>query len=91
MNEKQTPNEAPARPAVLSTDLLGELGAEAKLMRAASRFAIAFDENKSWGDQFKRLDYTLNAWKELAMAAVEFAAVHSPNAGSEGSQEAQKP
>lgn len=83
MKSKQTTEKPEAAKtnaeSVRSSDLLGELSAEAKLMRAAARFAIAFDENRSWGAEFKRLDYTLAAWRDLAMAAVEFATVNSPN------------
>lgn len=47
--------------------------AEARLMKAAQRFGLAFAEDRAWGDGEKHLAYTLQSWRELALAALAFA------------------
>lgn len=78
MKTKTTPTEPSA---VGSTVLLADLDAEARLMRSAQKFGIAFDENRRWGEDVKRLEFTLGAWRELALAALEYAktVAHSAN------------
>ncbi len=49
------------------------------LMRAAQRFAIAFDQDRRWTDEVKRLEFTLNVWRELALAAMEFSESQKPD------------
>jgi len=44
---------------------------EIALMKAAQRFAACF-QDRVW-DEFKRLDATIDAWRELAKAALEYA------------------
>jgi hypothetical protein len=73
-----------------STDLLADLDAEAKLMRAAQKFSLAFDENRVWGDPIKRLDYTLSTWRDLAMAAVAFSNSHSAERPSGSTAEKER-
>lgn len=75
------PESVSAEPAkqVRSSTLLTELAAQEKLMKAAQRFAVAFDQNRRWSDDMDRLTYTLQAWKELAIAAVEFSEWGSAN------------
>lgn len=69
----QNKTSSPDSKGVGGSALLADLEAEAKLMRAAQRFGMAFNENRHWGDDTKRLDFTLTVWRELALASLEYA------------------
>lgn len=48
------------------------LDSQENLMKAAQRFALAFDQNRKWADDIGRLDYMIATWRELAVWAVRF-------------------
>jgi hypothetical protein len=60
---------APPSSSALVTE---RLSAEAALMRAAQSFACAFG-NRTWESSAKHIEYTVFAWKGLALAAIAYA------------------
>jgi len=58
--------------AIAQNNLRTNLASQEKLMKAAQKFAFAFDNNRKWPDENSRLSYTLAVWRELAFAAMEF-------------------
>lgn len=46
--------------------------AQEALMRCAHKFGLAFDEGRQFADG-QRLEYTLATWRNLALAAVQYA------------------
>lgn len=48
----------------LETNLKVDLDVQDNLMKAAQKFAIAFDQDRRFSDDFSRLNYTLSSWRE---------------------------